>query len=447
MLNRVLILIIAFTLILCNVYTPVLALSAAEARDLTIYTDKPNYRLAKLEPAEGIYLGAYVLQDTFINYDMSRFNEMTNKQHASFFKYVGYGMPFPKEWVEEVKAVGAVPHIAFEPNRGLHSVQDDEYLRSFAKDAYASGVPIFLRYASEMNGTWAAYSGDPALYIDKWKLIHDVMEEEAPNVAMVWTVFTFPENTILDYYPGDDYVDWVGVNIYNVMYHNNSLKHKGDKEDPLDLLDYVYNTFSHSKPIQISEYGVTHFSITDNQYHIEFAKQKISRLYKHLPTKYPRVKSIFYFDVNNLINAPEGRKINDYSITNEPEILQTYATWVSSASYLSSVHNKPGAVMTETLSYRGNLFASASGTLYVDQAYFKDALGLDVAINGNIATVSDGRTSIKRTIVYKSIPRTFYNKKYVCIGLPLRDIATQFGYWVHYDKDNNTIQVKPKKSA
>lgn len=293
----------------------------------------------KFEPVKGAYLGAYVIQDKLIDGSMTKFNELTGKKHASFFRYVGYGQPFPTEWVEEVKAVGAVPHIAFEPNKGLQQVKDDAYLRNFAREAKKAGVPIFLRYASEMNGTWAAYSGDPELYIEKWRLVHDVFEEEAPNVAMVWTVFTFPQKTITKYYPGDEYVDWVGVNIYNVVYHNNNIKERAEQEDPLELLSYVYNLYSNRKPIQISEYGVTHYTITDNKEYADFAVSKIKRMYNGLRKKYPRVKAIFYFDVNNVAFGVQGRQINNYSVIDHPKVLAAYKEVISHDYFLTKVEN------------------------------------------------------------------------------------------------------------
>lgn len=161
-----------------------------------------------------------------------------------------------------------------------------------------------------MNGTWTHYSGDPDLYIEKWKLIHKVMEEEAPNVMMLWNVFTMPEYTIEEFYPGDEYVDYVGVNIYNVLYHNDKLEVNSDFEDPFQLLDYVYNVYSARKPIVIGDFGATNYNVTDGLHHVDFAIEKITRMYKHIPHLYPRVKFIYYFDVNNLVNAPEGRKKN-----------------------------------------------------------------------------------------------------------------------------------------
>ncbi|WP_373230779.1 glycosyl hydrolase [Cohnella sp.] len=418
-------------------------LSSAALDDWTVLVVKDDYQPAKFEPVSGAYLGAYVIQDEFIKADMNTFNEVTGKQHASYFRYVGYGKPFPQTWVDSVIAAGAVPHIAFEPNNGLDEVEDNAYLREFAQAANASGVPIFLRYASEMNGTWAAYSGDPKQYIEKWRLVHQVMEEEAPNVAMVWTVFTFPEQSITSYYPGDEYVDWVGVNVYNVVYHNNDLRNRGDKEDPLKLLDYVYNTFSARKPIQISEFGATHYTVTDNSYHIDFAAQKITRMYKWLPTLYPRVKSIFYFDVNNLVNAPVGRKINDYSITNDPIVLNAYKNIVAKDYYLSKVTEMPTEPRQELLSVRGLHFDN-KGTLYSDVDVFRQFLGLKVDVIGSRAIVSSGAFKKTYTIVSKSIPKGFYGDTRRVKGLPVRAIANDFGYKIKLDISTKTIQLLKK---
>lgn len=298
-----------------------------------------QYTNAKYEPRAGIYLGAYVVQDELIKGDMAEFNRLTGKKHASFFRYVGYGEPFPQQWVEEVKQQGAFPQIAFEPNEGLETVQDNAYLRKWARDAQACGVPILLRFASEMNGTWVKYSGDSELYKSKWQLVCKVMREEAPNVAMLWSVFTHPERTIPLYYPGDEYVDWVGVNIYNVVYHNNDPNYRGDFEDPLMLLEYVYRLFGDRKPIAISEYGATHYTVTDDQFYVDFAIKKISRMYANLKY-YPRVKAIYYFDVNNTLNAPEGRKINNYSVIDNPDILAAYQQLIQDAYFLSAIETK-----------------------------------------------------------------------------------------------------------
>lgn len=413
-----------------------------------VLVETTNYRLAKYEPPTGCYLGAYVLQDTLINGDMSTFNNLTGKKHASFFRYVGYGQPFPEEWVEEVKKVGAIPHIAWEPNQGLDAVKDDEYLRTFARKLREAEVPVFLRFASEMNGTWTAYSGDPKKYIQKWRLVHDVMEEEAPNVIMVWTVFTFPQSTILKYYPGDEYVDWVGVNIYNVVYHNNNPKARADHEDPLELLDYVYNTFSERKPIQISEYGVTHYTITDGKEYVDFAISKLSRLYEGLKSKYPRVKSIFYFNVNNLINAPEGRRINNYALTDNPRILATYAKLIQDPHFLSRVgENREGQADRELHNVKDQVYVYG-GTTYISSQAVRQYLGAQVSYDAKTKTIKV--SSGGKTLTLEISPGTegsSSQKAFVKKGvsyLPLKKVAGYFGYRVSWDAGQNLVLVTQK---
>ena len=110
--------------------------------------------LAKWEPRSGCYIGAFIEREPTLHGDISLFEALTKKKHASYFTYVGHGSPFPTEWVESVKAQKAAPQIAFEPNGGLDKVQDDEYLRKWARDAAKAQCPIFLRWASEMNGPW-----------------------------------------------------------------------------------------------------------------------------------------------------------------------------------------------------------------------------------------------------------------------------------------------------
>ncbi len=418
--------------------------AAAPDGPMSITYYDSDYEYQKMEPQNGTYLGAYVIQDDYINQDMNTFNELTEKKHASFFRYVGYGRPFPTEWVEEVKAVGAVPHIAFEPNGGLEKVQDDEYLRQWARDAAAADVPIYIRWASEMNGTWTQYSGQSELYKEKWKLVYNVFKEEAPNCSFVWTVFTFPENTIEEFYPGDEYVDWVGVNIYNVMYHNDKITDKAEHEDPLELLDYVYNTYSYRKPIQISEYGATHYTVTDNSNHSEWAASKISRLYENIETYYPRVKSIFYFDVNNLNTYNEERRINDYSITDDPIVLEAYKKAVSSKNFLSTYKENPVSVAeSERMTYNG--FTKVyDGRLHAPTSFFADNLGLKVTKNSNgMFTVSNGKKSVQvKAQTYNQ--RTNFGIRRTHTMLPVTTTLKALGYTVYTDANKNMLYVIEK---
>ncbi|WP_426446045.1 glycoside hydrolase family 26 protein [Paenibacillus sp. S-38] len=176
---------------------------------------------AKFEPVSGTYLGM-LGADSRVRYDVTKVEQVYGRRHALYLSYVGWrklqtdtDTYFPKRTAERVRALDGALQIGWEPRYGLQDVLDDEYVRRFAREAKASGIPVFLRYASEMNGAWVPWHGDPDLYIEKFRLIHDILEQEAPNVAMVWSPNFSPADGIEAYYPGDDYVDWVGFSLYS----------------------------------------------------------------------------------------------------------------------------------------------------------------------------------------------------------------------------------------
>jgi hypothetical protein len=290
--------------------------------------------LAKFEPAQGCYIGAFIERDYTVQGDIGAWEQFTKKKHASYFTYVGYGRPFPTEWVEKVKASGAAPQIAYEPNDGLKIVEDGPYLRAWARDAARSKTPIFLRWASEMNGPWTAYSPDPKLYIEKYRVVSKVMKEEAPNVAMVWTPFSEPQRLIDQYYPGDEWVDWAGVNIYSVYVNNGDPFRPAFQKDPVEELRYVYERYASRKPIHISEFAATIFCKGTSSDTVSFAIDKMTRFYTALRQQFPRVKSVNWFCWDTI---RANRANNNYSIIDDGRVLATYRKLVSDNHFLSRV--------------------------------------------------------------------------------------------------------------
>ncbi len=296
-------------------------------------------KLAKFEPLKGCYLGAFIERDfafEFKNSDekIQEFEILTRKKHASYFTYVGYGTPFPGNWVASVKREGSAPQIAFEPNHGLDEVTDSEYLRAWARDAARSGVPIFLRWASEMNGSWMRYSGSPAKYIEKFRLVAKIMREEAPNVAMVWTPFAEPAQKIPQFYPGDAAVDWVGLNIYSVYVNNGDPNRPAYDVDPLQQLGFIYKTYAARKPIHISEFAATLRCKGTDRDTTDFAIEKMTRFYNGIRTQFPRVKAINWFCLD-AIRA--GLANNNYSFLQNGRVLNTYSQIVGDPYFLSKV--------------------------------------------------------------------------------------------------------------
>jgi hypothetical protein len=127
-----------------------------------------------------------------------------------------------------------LPEIIGDPAKGIAG-KYDAYLHQYAKDIVATGLPLGIRLDHEMNGIWYPWSevdgsgnsingnnvGD---YVKMWQHVHDIFQEEGANSLVIWIwapniINNLPTSHktsayLAGLYPGDDYVDWVGLSGY-----------------------------------------------------------------------------------------------------------------------------------------------------------------------------------------------------------------------------------------
>lgn len=95
----------------------------------------------------------------------------------------------------------------------------DKYIYKLAEFLKSLGKrPVFLRIAYEFDGTpWNHYEKEPT--IAAYRHMIDILRKEGvTNTAYVWqsTGFMSPNPGDLEsWYPGDDYVDWLGYSFFN----------------------------------------------------------------------------------------------------------------------------------------------------------------------------------------------------------------------------------------
>ncbi|KAI9339534.1 glycoside hydrolase superfamily [Zopfochytrium polystomum] len=104
-----------------------------------------------------------------------------------------------------------------------------------------SSRKVMLRFAPEMNGNWFPYGQKPTAFLAAYKKIVDAIRKRTQRVAIIWapnagnnypfgTALSDAETKALDtngdgtvdnnddpytpYWPGADYVDWVGLSLY-----------------------------------------------------------------------------------------------------------------------------------------------------------------------------------------------------------------------------------------
>lgn len=99
----------------------------------------------------------------------------------------------------------------------------DAYLREQARRLREVGHPVALRFAHEMNATWYPWGVDvrgntAEDYVAAYRHVHDVLTQEGvTDVTWVWSPATADDVRAADLrhlYPGDAYVDAVGVSVY-----------------------------------------------------------------------------------------------------------------------------------------------------------------------------------------------------------------------------------------
>jgi len=146
--------------------------------------------------------------------------------------YRDLGRPFPQVPVDAIHALGAAPVVSLElwtwhggrSGPYLQRIIDGEYdafFRQWAEAARRDGRRVMLRFGFEFNGDWFTWSLDPPKYVAAWRRAHDLFQKAgADNVEWVWSpnVVSCPDteaNGMHLYYPGDSFVDWVGVDGYN----------------------------------------------------------------------------------------------------------------------------------------------------------------------------------------------------------------------------------------
>jgi beta-mannanase len=110
--------------------------------------------------------------------------------------------------------------------RAISSGKHDDYIRGYARRVKGWGRLIHIRLMHEMNGDWYPWGTNlngnkPAHFKSAWTRVVDIFrQEQASNVRWVWCpnverpVWNAP-HPMSSYYPGHNYVDWVGLDGYN----------------------------------------------------------------------------------------------------------------------------------------------------------------------------------------------------------------------------------------
>lgn len=90
-------------------------------------------------------------------------------------------------------------------------------IRRLGEFIAASGRTVYLRIGYEFNGDWNGY--EPESYIKAFRTIVDKLHEMGvENFETVWQSYGYGSAAeLLKWYPGDEYVDWMGYSYFDGM--------------------------------------------------------------------------------------------------------------------------------------------------------------------------------------------------------------------------------------
>ena len=331
---------------------------------------------AALAPASGILSGVNL---DWEHETLRQYSDQLGRRPAVVVSFA----PFPfaasdarnvQAAFDQVRANGGILLLTLEPHQGLEAVTQavaDE-LAGMLAGFNNAGVPVIVRFAHEMNGSWYEWGQQPAEYKAAFQRVADSLHRLAPGSATMWAPnygggypfdggsrqaakgsasydaldtdrdgrVTAADDPYGPYYPGDDAVDWVGMSLYhwgstypwgaNVAPEPQKFlqqltgTYDGAGGNDLAVPDF-YNEYGEvrGKPVAIPETAA--LSVADRGGAAELAIKQAwwRQLFDpRILHEYPRLKMINWFEWNK--NETEVNGVVDWRSAGSPAIAAAY---------------------------------------------------------------------------------------------------------------------------
>ncbi len=263
-----------------------------------IFISEPTFNNELLiAPNSAIYHSAFPdfggTEDVVTAARITEFEALAEKEIVwAYFSNNWYSeIQFPNTAVATIHNTGKVPFVRMmprsnfdeggpDPTYTMQKIIDgvfDTELTQWAIDASNLSYPILVEFGTEVNGNWFPWNGqynggatktgygDPMLadgperFRDAYRHIIDICNTNgADNITWFFHVDAYSEpaeewNAIEHYYPGDNYIDWLGVSVYGPQVPED------EYQDFTEIMNDFYPTITElsNKPIAILEFAIT----------------------------------------------------------------------------------------------------------------------------------------------------------------------------------------------
>ncbi len=359
--------------------------------DIKLFTDDgaDTYFGAKNEPQNGVLFGVCAdgeIRDSIGNESMILLYQEINQSVSELSKTI-----FKKAADEGIAIEVALncPNESYDiDNIASYTSCLDELSALFAENPSAV---VYLRFGAEFD-VWTA-KADPGNYIYAYQTVSSFFKSKNSNVAMVWSpnqVSSWDIN-IDDYYPGDEYVDWVGMSLYSQRYFlgNNApsddfsevVFKTGVNADPVIAVRDIAEKYGSRKPIMLSESGSSHYYYNLGEDTSTWALQNLKEVYNYLPMVYPQIKLIAYFD--KYVNG----EIHNFSLSANQSLKDEYIRLTKGARFIQN--KQSGKTEFRYRELTDNSYLSSYAGLYTyAHIYGQTIRQVDYYIDGNLVSSS-----------------------------------------------------------
>ncbi len=181
--------------------------------------------------------------------------------------------------------------------RAIASGKHDDYIRDYAQRVKDWGRLLYIRLMHEMNGNWYPYGvnvngNKPSQFKSAWTRVVNIFNGVgASNVEWVWCpnvgrpVWNAPY-PMRSFYPGDDYVDWIGLDGYN--YASSRSMPWFSFEDVFGASYKEITNLAPTKPLMLAETACDESGGEKAQW--------IEDIQSVLSLKFPKVKALIWFN-------------------------------------------------------------------------------------------------------------------------------------------------------
>ncbi|KAJ1555072.1 hypothetical protein HK096_009486 [Nowakowskiella sp. JEL0078] len=280
-------------------------------------------------------------------------------------------------FAQQTGLVNGILELTIVPNVTLDTLPDKFY-NNLTDILYRvnqrHACPVILRYAHEMNGNWNYYGQRPTAYIASWRKLATLLRQKTNMTALMWApnpgsgypygtvAKTAVDFSILDsnkdgvidvtddpygpYWPGAQYVDWIGISMYNYNYNDTLAQYSNVASTYIQeqlsgpwtgVTTSPYQNFyarfvdTYAKPFAFPESGSPYVpNAVGYTIAAEVANKRVwwNQIFNFFTdqTLYPNLKLVVNFEETKYENAGNTFATKDFTLTNKTAVASAFLT-------------------------------------------------------------------------------------------------------------------------